>query len=70
MSDSQTAWRIDLMNWEHPAMAKPLASSGASAPSAYDDFDTALAAGLYEIEIQDFIPSQLVTPPQPDMFHA
>ena len=66
----ELAWRIDLMNWEHPAMAKLLASSGSPTPAANGDFDTALAAGLYEIEIQDFIPSQLVTPAQPDIFHT
>jgi hypothetical protein len=52
-------WRIDLLNWEHPAMVQLLAGCGSTGQGDLKALGAAVVGGLYDIEIQEFVPAAL-----------
>jgi hypothetical protein len=58
----ELSWRINLLNLEHPAMVRLLDACGSTGLGDFKTLETDLIGDLYDIEVQDFVPVQLVPP--------
>ncbi|MCX6876162.1 MAG: DUF3696 domain-containing protein [Verrucomicrobia bacterium] len=68
---SQGGWKIDTLDWEHPALRSLLAAAGINSDdqsaARRDRMDQAIFAGLYDLKIRNFVPTNLVFNPSADI---